>query len=352
MGETMPLEEELTEEMNKLKKEEEKKEEDSFSTLLTNPEELVKRIASESAKQAKGSTSGKLAIVLATLLLAINNVAIGWLQGEQVLTEDVLLTILLGLCLVLMLQILIKVDRYVSTKFRKRDIELDIASLKVAEGQAKIRVDEMREKESIMQKSMANQHLQAQADLKFRQDMELRVPLYQEAQKRFMEFFAQDDIVTKLQVPPTFVEAVEKMDDILFKRVDIDISIGEITKTMAQMLQRYEHLGYQVKETTTLLDQVVTQQSIHAVKYRELELNQKSMQGQLEGLSSSMQNLMLILDARLPAKEKTCDEVKVEITATTDTLQDEIDELVEKIVEKKGEEEKESTSGTLSPPPG
>lgn len=351
----MSLQEEMQDELDELKREEKK--EDSFSTLMTNPEELVKRIASESAKQARGSTSGKLAIVLATLLLAINNIAIGWLQGEQVLTEDVLFTILLGLCLVLTLQILIKVDRYVSTKFRKRDIELDIASLTVTEAQSKIRVDEMREKQSILQKSLTHQHLQAQADLKFRQDMELRVPLYQEAQKRFMDFFAQDDIVAKLQVPPTFVEAVEKMDDILFKRADIDISMGEITKTLSQMLQRYENLGYQVKETATLLDQVVTQQSVHVIKYRELELNQKSMHRQLEGLSSSMQNMMIVLDARLPPKDivtKTSSDdgtVTVKIKANTDTIQKEIDGLVEQIEEKE-KEKKEPTSGTLSPPPG
>ena len=348
----MPLDEELTEELNKLKKEEKK--EDSFSTLLTNPEELVKRIASESAKQAKGSTSGKLAIVLATLLLAINNIAIGWLQGEQVLTEDVLFTILLGLCLVLMLQILIKVDRYVSTKFRKRDIELDIASLKVAEGQAKIRVNEMREKQSILQKGMTKQHLQAQADMKFKQDMELRVPLYQEAQQSMMEFFARDDILQVLKVPPTFVEAVRKMDDILFQRTDIDVGMSDLAKAMSKMLQRYENLGYQVKETATLLDQVVVQQSAHVVKYRQLELNQKNMQGQLEGLSSSMQNLMLILDARLPAKETVIEEgnVKVKLTVQSDDLQSEIDGLVGQIVEKEEEKKEDPTSRTLSPPPG
>jgi len=347
----MPLQEELQEEMDHLKEEE--KEDEALRTLLVNPEQLVKRIASETAKQAKSSTSGKLAIVLATLLLAINNIAIGWLQGEQVLTEDVLLTIMTGLALVLMLQILFRLDGYVQLRFRKKDIELDIKSLEVVEGEAQIRVKEMQDKQAIMQKSMVQQRLQAQSDMKFKQDMELRVPLYQEAQQNMMEFFARDDILEVLKVPPTFVEAVKKMDDILFQRADIDVGMSELARTMSKILQRYETLQYQVKETATLLDQVVQQQAVHVVKYRELEINQHTIQNQLEGISNSMQNMMMVIDSRLPAKVVTEEEnVKVTMTVNAPDLQSDIDDLVDELVKKKEETKSSSPpEGDLNPPP-
>lgn len=343
------IREDLQKELDKITIEEEKKDD----SLSDEAEKIVETLVKETSKRLTGGTSGKVAVVLATLLIALNNVAVGWLQGEGVLTSDAVLTLLIGFILVVIFQILTHINNFISLRIHKKDIELDIEELKIDREKSKIGVEEMREKEKIMLTSERARRREARADMKFKQDLSLRDPLYRDAQQSMMEFFARDDIIHALKVPPTFADAIKKMDDALLQRTDVDLTLKDVTEKFSVMLQRYEAIQFQVKETAHILDTVVQTQSTHTIKYRELEVSIQNMQGQVEGISNAMQNLMQILDARLPANELVSESeeegVKVRVSVKTEPLQDEIDELVDKLVEK--EEEKKNTESTLSPPP-
>ncbi len=349
MNNLSTLKDDLQAELDKIETKEEEEEEKDDS-LSAEAEKIVETLVKETSKRITGGTSGKIAVLLATLLIALNNVAVGWLQGEGILTSDTIIVLLVGFILLVIFQILTHINNYISLRLHKKDIELDIEELHVERERSKMRRDEMWEEEKIAQSRLRANSREARVDMKFKQDLKLREPMYRDAQVNMMQFFARDDIVSVLKVPPTFANAVKKMDDALLQRTEMDLSLRDMTEKFGLMLQRYEALQYQQKETAHILDSVVQTQSTHTIKYRELEVTIHNMQGQIESMSNAMQNLVQILDDRLPPNEMITEpDVKPEDISI---LEEEIDELVDKLVEKVTEEKNnDSDESTLPPPP-
>lgn len=369
----MSIKDDLQQELEKITDEEPKEE----SSLPLDPEKLIETVVQEASKRLKSDTLGRVSVVLATLLIAMNNVAVGWLQGEGLISSDTVLVLFLGLILYVIFVILNKFNNHIDLKLHNRDIELDNKDLLVKQKASEIRLQEMENQEEIKRKSMVLTRTQDRVDTKFKQDLELRVPLYQEAQQSMLEFFARDNIVEVLKVPPTFAEAIKKMDGILFQRTETDLTLADMTEKFSKMLKRYESLEYQNKENAMLLNTLVQHEGLHVVKQRELEISLEAMQSQIDSISSSMQHLMQIIDARLPPKELTTNKegstltftakskdpevIEVDIELNTEDLGDEINELVEKIGENKEEgsattkssvsPEKDSSDSSLLPPP-
>lgn len=333
------IQEKLNEELDKLA-------EDEFSPK----NELKERTYDAAKRRLDRDTIGRIAVLVSFMATIFFGMAISYLNEQKVLTAEGAMLIIGGGLIYVAFRMFVLVYNYLFAKLQRVAIDLDIKEAEVRRFEAK--TDAMKaesdavdaqNRSAIEREKLRFVKEQNRLDKKLHQDLELRVPFFQEAQKSMMKFFARDDIVEALQVPPTFTDAVERLDDILLKRTEMNVTVDKINQRLNEVMISYTDMCQQTNINNELLNQMHTQNAEIMTKWRETDLGLKALQNQVDAIGNSMKSLMEILASSTPEGDKKIIEVDVKMKKPL-SLKSELESLVKK------EEEKEK-EGELKPPP-
>ena len=328
------LKDKMEEELDKLAEEE-----------FSPKQELKERTYDAAKRRLDKDMIGRIAVLISFMATVFFGMAISYLNEQKILTAEGAMLIIGGGLIYVGFRMFVLVYNYLFTKLQRVAIELDIKEAKVRRYEAETDAVEAEKKAIVEREKLRFMKEQNRLDQKLHQDMQLRVPFFQEAQKSMMGFFARDDIVEALQVPPTFVDAVERLDDILLKRTEMNVTVDKINQRLNDVMISYADMCQQSKINEGLLDQLVTRDAEIMAKWRENDLDLKSLQNQVSAIGNSMETLMQILDSDPSKKAESTITVDMKLKDPT-SLQAELEQLIKKEDEKKAVED-----GELDPPP-
>ena len=271
----------------------------------------------------------KVAILVSFVGTIFVAMAVSYLNEQKILTVEGALLIIGGGLLYVSFRMFVLIYNYLFAKLQRVAIELDIKEAKVRRAEAETDAYEAREAAKVEENKLLFTREQNRHDMKLKQDLHLRAPFFQEAQKNMMNFFARDDIVAALQVPPTFVESVERLDDILLKRASMDLTVEKITNRLNDVMVTYSDISRQTKENAEILNQLIQQDAERTVKWQQTEVGLNQVQNQIHSLGKSMETLMEIMTAGMPAKISETPEQKEKFVEEESITKD-LEELLDK----------------------
>lgn len=325
-----------------------------------SPKQNIRERTYDAAKRRIDKDNiAKLAIIISFVGTIFAAMAISYLNEQKILTAEGAILIIGGGLLYVGFRMFVLMYNFLSLKLQKTAIEMDIKEAKVRRTEAETDAYTARESRKVEEDKLLFLKNQARLDRKLDQDLTIRGPFFQDAQKGMMEFFAREDIVEALQVPPTFVEAVERLDDALLKRSSFDITAEKMNARMTDIMVQYDNMAHKTKENNELLTQLIQRDAELVVKWRETDVGLKQVQKQVASLSNSIDTLMEMFSESLNHKNTDKPDPPKSLTQ-------ELDELVETkgvssgpsqvMIDKMAEEdmkavEKEDEPSTLSPPP-
>lgn len=308
-------------------------------------QELKKRTYSAAKRRLDRDTVGRVAVLISFTLTIFFGMAVSYLNEQRVLTAEGAVLIIGGGLIYVAFRLFVLIYNYLFTKLQRIAIELDIKEAKVRRYEAETDAVEAEKKVTIEQEKLRFMKEENRKDRKLHQDLQLRVPFFQEAQKSMMNFFAREDIIEALSVPPTFVDAVERLDDILLKRTEMNITVDKINQRLTDVMVSYADMRQTSNINQELLDQLVTRDAEIMAKWRENDLALKALQNQVSTINNSMETLMQIFNSHTPIEEKEIVEVDVKLKDPV-SLKAELDKLIKKEVVNEIIED-----GELDPPP-
>lgn len=235
---------------------------------------------------------GRIAILISFMATIFVGMAVSFLNEQKILTTEGILIIVAGGFIYVGFRLFVVLYNFIALKLQHRAIELDIKEAEVRKIEAETDAYKTLKEAEVAEKKLLFIKNQNRLDQKLHQDLKLRIPFFQEAQKNMMNLFARDDIVAALQVPPTFVEAVEHLDDILLKRSALDMTVDKMNARIADTMVKYDDICRQTKENNELLNQLLQRDAELAVKWRETDLGLKQVQQQVASLTNSIDTLM------------------------------------------------------------
>lgn len=292
--------------------------------------DLKERTYDAAKRRIDRDNIAKMAVLISFVGTIFFGMAVSYLNEQKILTAEGAILIIGGGLIYVGFRMFVVVYNYLALKLQKTAIEMDIKEAKVRRAESETDAYVARESRKVEEDKLRFIKNQARLDRKLDQDLTLRGPFFQEAQKGMMDFFRRDNIVEALQVPPTFVDAIERLDDALLKRSSFDITAEKMNARMTDIMVQYDNMAHKTKENNELLTQLIQRDAELVVKWRETDVGLKQVQKQVSSLSNSIDTLMEMFSDSLIKK------TTVETEAAT-SLTQELDELVEKKVE---EEEK------------
>ena len=296
--------------------------------------ELKERTYDAAKRRLDRDTVGRIAVLISFMGTIFFGMAVSYLNEQKVLTVEGAMLIIGGGMLYVGFRLFVLVYNYLFAKLQKVAIELDIKEAEVRRYEAETDAMEAEKKAVIEHDKLRFLKEQNRMDRKLAQDLQLRVPFFQEAQKSMMSFFARDDIVSALQVPPTFVESIERLDDILLKRTEMNVTVNKINQRLNEVMISYSDMCQQSKVSNELLDRMGQQNAEMMTKWRENDLGLKQLQNQVNSMNDSFKTLMEILQTEKPdTSEDKTDEVKISLIQPdlpSLSIVSELDEFVEK----------------------
>jgi len=302
----MPIEDALQEELDKVQEEE------------TKTANVAKRTYDAAKRRLETSLSTQATILIAFFIISFADMGVNYLKDGNFITPEGLIFLLLGFILWIILKIVIAVYNNYNLKQQKQAIELDQEEALVRRREAETDIWQLVKQQELDQGNMKFMKEQNRLDRKQTQDLQLRVPFFETAQIELMKFFARDDIVTAIQVPATFVEAIARMDDALLKRTDIDLTVEKITEQLSQLHLLYKEMQRQLEENGKIMDQFFQRNAELVVKWQETELGVQSLRQDVRSLSACVDGVMDILRGGLPSSTTTETADSATITITTD----------------------------------
>ena len=302
---------------------------------------------------------GRIAILISFMATIFVGMAVSFLNEQKVLTTDGILIIIAGGFIYIGFRLFVILYNFVALKLQHRAIELDIKEAKVRKVEAETDAYKTLKEAEVAERKLLFMKNQNRLDQKLNQDLKLRAPFFEEAQKSMMGFFAREDIVTALQVPPTFVEAVERMDDALLKRSSFDVTVDKMNARITDMMVKYDDISRQTKENNEILNQLIQQDAERTVKWTGTEVGLLRVQEEVTSMIKSMDTLMEMFSDSIKPEQKSKTSIPSELPppsgtdpetlpieaaeATITSIAKELDKLsdeeVNKILEEKEEEE-------------
>lgn len=332
MSDDRSLEDEMNKELDRIDKEAGKSDDNG---------DPIGAVFDAAQRRLEDDVAGRLALVFAFVLIAIGNMAFNMLQQEKVVTLESIVLMSLAAVLYVLFRLFIQVYNYAGLKLQNSAVELDTKELEVKRNEMKLEIERLERKHELQRQDLLFEKTQERADRKLTQDLELRAPFFQDAQKGLMGLFARDDIVSTLQAPPALMEAVARLDDTLLKRSEMDLTFADMTKKITYLTECTDKIHRKQQENAELINIFVQKEAILVVKWQETETRMANMEKGIEKLSNAVDNIMKLLIEQngiiIPIKEETATEEPLEGGAeTTVTVK---------------EEKEEDEEGILSPPP-
>lgn len=337
---------------------------DTFEELVeeeSSPKKDFKNRTYDAAKRRIDKDNvAKMAVLISFVGTIFFGMAVSYFNEQKILTAEGAILIIGGALIYVGFRMFVVVYNFLALKLQETAVEIDIKEAKVRRAEAETDAYSAREDRKIEEDKLRFLKNQARLDRKLDQDLTLRGPFFNEAQKGMMDFFRRDNIVEVLQVPPTFVDAVERLDDALLKRSSFDITAEKMNARMTDIMVQYDNMAHRTKENNELLTQLIQRDAEIVVKWRETDVGLKNVQKQVSSLSNSIDTLMEMFSDSLTKKAT----VK---PGEATSLTQELDELVEtkgvpsgpgkNVIDKWAEEDmkavdkEEEEESSLSPPP-
>ena len=318
------LKDKMEEELDKLADEE-------FSTQKT-----IKEATYNAAKRRlENDWVGRVAILVSFVATIFISMAVSYMNSEKLLTADGAMLIIAGGTVYIGFRMFVMAYNYMNLKLQRSAIELDIQEAQVERTEVETSALKLRRTAERDMQKLQFMKEQNRIDRKLMQDLELRRPFFEAAQTSMMEFFTRDDIVAALQVPPTFVKAVAKLDDVLTRRAQMDLTEDRINSKMADMMIQYDEMCRSTKENNELLNQLITRDAELVVKWRETDFGLKKLQVQMGSMNQSFDTLMEILTVQMPEGHPVILNGNGNKDKRAESIAKEIDELLETTEEKK-----------------
>jgi len=319
----MTLEEGLREELEKLEEE---------------SDDVVDETKDAASRRLQDDWLGRVAVIVAFILIGFANMGLSWLQGEGIITPEGMITVLLGVTLYVAFRILNHFYNFMSLKLQERAIALDIKELTATKTRVELQVTQLDEQRRISREDMQFLKHQNRIDIKLNQDLQLRIPFFQEAQKELMNFFGREDIVAALQVPPTFVEAIEKIDDALLKRTDIDLKMKDVATSILKISESVTILQTSALENAEMIKILIQREAELTAKIHEDHLKIATIETIIQSLNETVGNMACLLNGQTT---QPLPKEKIKSTSIASQTEDLLKETTEK----------EEDTGDLTPPP-
>lgn len=247
---------------------------------------------------------GRIAILISFMATIFVGMAVSFLNEQKILTTDGILIIVVGGFIYVGFRLFVVLYNFIALKLQYRAIELDIKEATVRKIEAETDAYKTLKRAETAEKRLLFMKNQNRLDQKLNQDLKLRGPFFEEAQKNMMKFFAREDIVSALQVPPSFVEAVERLDDALLKRSSFDVTVEKMNTRITDMMDKHDDISRQTKENNEILNQLIQQDAERTIKWRETEVGLERVQQQVASLSTSIDTLMEMFSDSLTQKSR------------------------------------------------
>lgn len=333
---------------------------DIKETVTETPKGVVKAAYTAAERRLEHDWLGRVAVIVSFILIGFANMGLSWLEGEGFVTPLGMVFVMGGLILYVAYRLVIMGYNYCSLRLQERAVMVDIEEAKAHRAQLENQnylLSKEHERDRAKSLFMKQQN---RKDLKLHQDLELRQPFFEQMQSELVALFARENIADALQGASTFADSVERMDDILLKRTDIDITFEQLSKSIIELNDSYKEIGSQVAENAEMLNQSIQREAVLMVKYKENELAIQALRNDFKTIASSLDSIVDILKAGMPApgsglfsassssteKPSEGGEVKVNITVNeSPSIATELENL---LIE---EEKKKDLEGELDPPP-
>lgn len=251
-------------------------------------------------RRLQKNKGGSLAIIAGFLITLIASSALSWFQEQRIITEEGIIIILLMFSAWLGFKTVYLVYNFFALRLQAKAVEVDKAEIINQREQEQIKLDTIREERKIAREDTAFIRQQNRKDRKLIQDMEIRVPFMERVQEEALSLFKREDLKSIIEVSPSFVDTVRRLDDVLMKEANTTIITESLTKKMDEICETNNNLVKQVRENAEILNQVIQQYAEIEVKNRAMEMRIEQIQNEVRSTGSCIDNLVEILKGRMP----------------------------------------------------
>jgi len=261
---------------------------------------FIKNTLDAADRRLQKSKGGSLAIIAGFLITLIASSTLSWFQEQRIITEEGVIIILLMFSAWLGFQAVYLVYNYFALRLQAKAVEIDKSEIENQQQQELIKLESIKQERRIARDDMAFLKEQNRKDRKLMQDMQIRLPFMERIQEETLSLFKREDLKAIIEVSPSFVETVRRLDEILMKDANTSMITEELTDKISQLCKSNQELYKQVKDNAEVLNQVIQQYAQIEVKSRATELKIERIQNEVTATGSCIDNLMELLRSGMP----------------------------------------------------